>query len=97
MEGKGKRFQFGKFSQERIKDAYEKYLNESSNVSSSSKESNPSVQKWREILTENVSKKEPKKSEVHVDVDCKSSNDYISIPLNNDVDLIDSVKTKVRN
>lgn len=42
LEGKGKSFQPGKFSQEQIKHAYEKYLNESSNGSSSSKESNPS-------------------------------------------------------
>nr|KAJ0218072.1 hypothetical protein LSAT_V11C300151210 [Lactuca sativa] len=76
---KGKRFQYGKFSQEQIKDAYEKYLYVSSNQSSSLKEANPS--------------KETKKNEDKVNVDFKSSNDYISIPLNNDVDLIDSDNT----
>ncbi|XP_023728194.1 uncharacterized protein LOC111875895 [Lactuca sativa] len=91
----GKRFHSGKFSQEQIKDVYEKYLNESSNESSSQKESNPSVKKWRTISKENVSKKETKKNEEKVNVNFKSSNDYISIPLNNDVDLIDNVKTKV--
>ena len=43
LEGKGKSYQSGRFSQEEIKFAYESYLNMSQTKSSSSLEPNPSV------------------------------------------------------
>ena len=46
LEGKGKSFQSGKYSHQQIKEAYEKYLNESSNGSFSSKDYIPSVKAW---------------------------------------------------
>lgn len=49
LEGKGKIYQSAKYSQQQIKDAYEKYLNESSCGSSTSKETNLVVQKSRPV------------------------------------------------
>lgn len=54
LESKAKQYQSGKYSKEKIKIAYECYLNDSLNGSSSSLESNPSVKKWNEIPKKKV-------------------------------------------
>ena len=49
LEGRGKVYQSSKFSEEQIKEAYEKYVNTSSNRRSSSKDLNISIKSWRPV------------------------------------------------
>ena len=95
LDNKGKIYQSRKYSQQQIKDAYEKYLDESSSGSSSQKESNPSIQTWRPILKVNNFENQTTKKKENVSDNPKSSKVYVSMPLTHDVDLIDSFKSKV--
>ena len=54
LEGKGKMYQLRKYSEEQIHEAYEKYVNSSSNGSSSSKDSNVSVKTWKPVVKAKV-------------------------------------------
>ena len=93
LEEKGKKYQSGKFSQYQIKKAYEQYSNDTSFGNSSSKESNTPVQKWQPISKEQHTEKHEK----NVSGSPKLSKNYVSISLTDDVDLIDTFKTKVQN
>ncbi|XP_052621689.1 uncharacterized protein LOC128127279 [Lactuca sativa] len=97
LEGKGKIYQSGKFSQQQIKDAYEKYVNESSSGRSSSKDSTPFVQTWRPKLKVKKFKNLTERKKENVSDNPKSSKVYVSAPLSHDVELIDSFKSKVQN
>ena len=93
LEVKGKKYQLRKFSQNQIRKSYEQYLNDSSSGSSSSRESNIPIQKWQPISkVQNTEKHEVKVSESP-----KLSKNYVSISLTDDVDIIDTFKSKVRN
>ena len=97
LEGKTKISQSGKFSQQQIKDACEKYVNESLSGSSSAKGSTPFVQTWRPILKVKKFENLTERKKENVSENPKSSKLYVSAPLTHDVDLIDSFKSKVRN
>ena len=68
-------------------------MNDTSFGSSSSEVSNTPVQRWHPISKERQSTKHEKK----VGESPKLSKNYISISLIDDVDLIDSFKTKIRS
>ena len=80
LDGKSKRFQSAKFSQEVIKEEYEKYLNESSNGSSSSQESNISIKQWKALPKSTVRAKKTEKEKEKVIEDLKPTNAYFSVP-----------------
>lgn len=86
LEGKGKKYQQGKFSEEQIKYSYESYLNESQNGSSSSLESNPSVKRRKEIPKKKVDSKRTVCGKGKVIVELKPLNDYILMPNSVEVD-----------
>lgn len=50
LEGKGKIYQSSKYSKDQINEAYEKYVNTSSNGSSSSKDSTILVKAWKPVI-----------------------------------------------
>ena len=77
LEGKGKQYQSWKFSQEEIMIAYEIYLNDLTSGSSSSKESNPIIQKWKAVPKEKVDFSQTAKVQGNVSVDSKPLNDFI--------------------
>ena len=87
VEGQGKKFQVGKFSEQQIRNAYEEYLNESLTGSSSSQDSNISVQRWQPINKAT----RIEKPEVESNESPKLSKNYVSISFTDDVDLIDSI------
>ncbi|XP_052619539.1 uncharacterized protein LOC128125946 [Lactuca sativa] len=74
-----------------------KYLNETSNVISLSKDSISSVKAWHSVSKEKTSRSQTEKQNVKLSESPKVSELYISKPLQNEVELIDSVKSKVRN
>ena len=92
LEGQGKQFQTGKFSQQQIKTAFKKNLNEYFAGSSSSHGLNVPVQTWKPV----VEVKHVAKAEVKIKENPKLSNNFISISRSDDVDLIHSIKEKVK-
>ena len=66
LKGKGKSYQTGKFSLQQIKNAPEMYLNEISNVSSSSKDSTSSFKAWRPVSKERSTKSQTEKKKLKV-------------------------------
>ena len=92
FEGKGKKYQSGKFSEEQIKSAFDKYTNNSSTESTSSNNSQVPVQKWKPVIKNaNVVK-----DKITINGNPKLLNDYISKSRTDDVDIIDSVTNKVK-
>ncbi|XP_052623760.1 uncharacterized protein LOC111907064 [Lactuca sativa] len=92
LEGKGKQFQNDKFSQQQIKTAFEKYVNESYAESLSSNGSTVPVQKWKPVMKV----KQVANAEVKIKENPKLPNNFISISRLDDVDLIQSVKEKLK-
>ena len=75
LEGKGKQYQNGKFSEQQIKTAFDKFVNKSTTGSSSSHDSQVPVKKWKLVMkVANVVKDEMK-----VNGNPKLLNNYISI------------------
>ena len=97
LEGKGKMSQSSKYSKEQIQEVYEKYVNTYSNGSSSSKDSNISIKAWKLVVKAKTIQSQTKNAKGNVSEHPKPSKYYVSVPLNDDVDLIDSLKTKVCN
>nr|KAJ0201374.1 hypothetical protein LSAT_V11C600317840 [Lactuca sativa] len=97
FEGKGKPYKSGKICQKEVTEACESYLNESAASSSFSKESNPSIQKRKVVPKSKVEEKQTVDGKGKVSIDSKQLNDFILIPKSMEVDLIDSLKSKVRN
>ena len=95
LEGKGKIYQSNKYSKEQIHEAYEKYVNTSSNGSSSSKDSNILVKSWRPVTNAKTVQSKSQDAKGNVSEHSKLSNTYVSVPLDDEVNLIDSLKTKV--
>ena len=92
LEGQGKQYQNGKFSEQQIKTAFDKFVNKSTTGSSSSHDSQVPVQKWKPVMkVANVVKDEMK-----VNGNPKLLNNYISISRSDDVDIMDSVTDKVK-
>ncbi|XP_052619531.1 uncharacterized protein LOC111895070 [Lactuca sativa] len=90
LEGKGKQFQNGKYSQQ-IKTVFKKYVNEFYVESLSSHGSIVPIQKWKPVMKV----KHVAKDEVKIKENPKLSNNFISISRSDDVDLIQSVKEKM--
>lgn len=97
LEGEGKPYQSGKVSQEEIKLAYESYWNDSSSGSSSSRESNPLVRKWKAVPITKVEEKQTIDRKGKVSINSKPMNDFIAISKSMEDNLIDFLKSKVRN
>ena len=95
LEGKGKIYQSNKYSKEQIHEAYEKYVNTSSNSSSSSKDSNISVKVWRPVTKAKTVQSLTQEAKGNVSEHSKLSNTYVSVSLDDEINLIDSLKTKV--
>ncbi|KAL7618630.1 hypothetical protein Lser_V15G03678 [Lactuca serriola] len=95
LEGKGKIYQSNKYSKEQINEAYEKYVNTSSNGSSSSKDSNISVKAWRAVSKAKTVQSQTQDAKGEVNEHSKLSNSNVSVPLDDEVNLIDNLKTKV--
>ena len=60
-------------------------------------ESTLSVKRWKEVPNKKVEAQRTKDGKGKVGVETKPLNDYISMPKSIEVDLIDSLKSKVRN
>nr|KAJ0221104.1 hypothetical protein LSAT_V11C200063580 [Lactuca sativa] len=77
--------------------AYENYLNESMNVSTSSQESVSKVRKWKEVKTKKVDASQRKVEMEKIKLDTSLLNDYIYVPKIDEIDLIEKIKTKVHS
>ena len=95
LEGKRWQYQSGKYFEEKIKYAYESYLNDSLNCSSSSQKLNPSVKRWKEIPKTKVEGHRIVDGKRKVNVEPITLNDYILMPKSIKISLIDSLKSKV--
>ena len=95
LEGKGRMYQSRNYSQQQIKDAYEKYVNTSSTGSLSSNDLNVSIKKWRVVVKATHVKSQFKRTKDDVSNNPKLSKNYVSSPLPSDVDLIDSFNIKI--
>ena len=92
FEGKGRKYQSGKFSEQQIKNPFDKFANNSSTASSTSHNSQVPVQKWKPVIKNaNVVK-----DKITINGNPKLLNEYISISRSDDVDIMDFVTNKVK-
>jgi len=92
FEGKWRKYQSGKFSEQQIKNAFNEFANNSSTTSSTSHNSQVPVQKWKPVIkSANVVK-----DKITINGNPKLLNEYISISRSDDVDIMDSVTNKVK-
>ena len=70
-------------------------MNTSSNGSSSSKDSNILVKAWKPVTKAKTVQSQTQNTKGDVNIHTKPTKPYVSIPTNEDVDIINSLKTKV--
>lgn len=97
LEGNGREFQSTNYSQAQVQEVYENYLNESLNGSTSSQESVSKMSHQKEVKAVKVDVSQGKVEKQKLKVETSPFHEYISMRKDDVVDLIDNIKTKVRN